>query len=60
MGEDATMGQDTVRVLRCACGWETRGNNEDELVAAAQEHGRKFHNMVPTREQVLAMEEATE
>jgi predicted small metal-binding protein len=41
-------------VVRCACGWETRGD-EDEIVAATQEHGRRIHNMVPTREGVLAM-----
>lgn len=41
--------------LRCACGWETSGTDDDELVAAATEHGRALHNMVPTREQVLAM-----
>jgi predicted small metal-binding protein len=40
--------------LRCACGWETTGS-EDELVEATQEHGRRMHNMLPTREQVLAM-----
>jgi predicted small metal-binding protein len=40
--------------LRCACGWES-GGDEDELVAAAQEHGRRHHNMLPTREEVLAM-----
>jgi predicted small metal-binding protein len=41
--------------LRCACGWETRGDNEDELFAAAIEHGRRIHNMVPTRDEVRAM-----
>jgi hypothetical protein len=28
---------------------------DDELVAAAQEHGRVAHDLVPTREQVLAV-----
>lgn len=37
----------------CDCGWRVRGS-EDELVAAAQEHGRTAHDMVLTREQVLA------
>jgi predicted small metal-binding protein len=41
-------------LLRCACGWETRGT-VDELVAATREHGRRLHNMEPTRDQVLAM-----
>ena len=40
--------------LRCACGWETAGT-EDELIAAATEHGERVHNMRPTRDQVLAM-----
>jgi hypothetical protein len=41
-------------LVRCACGWETRGN-EPEVVAATQEHGRRVHNMEATRDQVLAM-----
>jgi predicted small metal-binding protein len=40
--------------LRCACGWEATGT-EDELVVAATEHGLQLHNMTPTREQVRAM-----
>jgi predicted small metal-binding protein len=40
--------------VRCACGWETSGD-EDAVVAATQEHGRRLHNMTATREMVLAM-----
>lgn len=40
--------------VRCACGWETKGD-EDEVVAATQEHGRRLHNMEASREQVLAL-----
>ena len=40
--------------LRCACGWEVSGLL-DEVVAATEEHGRRLHNMVPTRDEVLAM-----
>lgn len=40
--------------VRCACGWELVGT-EDEIVSATQEHGRRTHNMPATREQVLAM-----
>lgn len=40
--------------VRCACGWEAVGN-EDKVVAATQDHGRRIHNMAATREQVLAM-----
>lgn len=42
--------------LTCACGWETEGE-EDDVVAAAQEHGRQLHNMDVSREQALAMAE---
>ncbi|MGH2477044.1 MAG: hypothetical protein ACRDIL_17435 [Candidatus Limnocylindrales bacterium] len=48
------MVDDTIRRLRCACGWEASGRFE-ELVIAAQEHGRRIHNMAPTREEVEAM-----
>jgi predicted small metal-binding protein len=41
-------------VVRCECGFEVRGR-EDEVVEATQEHGRKAHNMDVTREQVLEM-----
>jgi predicted small metal-binding protein len=40
--------------LRCACGWEASGT-EDEVTAAATEHGERVHNMRPTRDEVLAM-----
>jgi predicted small metal-binding protein len=39
--------------ISCDCGWRARGT-EDELVAAAQQHGQDVHDMIPTREQVLA------
>jgi predicted small metal-binding protein len=48
------MADDTIRSLRCACGWEASGRFE-ELVIAAQEHGRRIHNMAPTEEEVEAM-----
>jgi predicted small metal-binding protein len=40
--------------VRCVCGWETAGD-EDAVVAATQEHGRRLHNMEASREQVVAM-----
>jgi len=43
-----------VLTVRCACGWEVRGS-EDEVVAATSEHGERLHNMTATREQILAM-----
>jgi predicted small metal-binding protein len=45
---------DPILRLRCACGWEATGS-EDELVAATQEHGRRMHNMSASRAEVLAM-----
>ena len=41
-------------IVRCACGWEIRGN-EQVVTEATQEHGRRVHNMVASREEVLAM-----
>ena len=43
-----------ILTIRCVCGWETTGT-EDEVVAATAEHGRRMHNMTPTRDEVLAM-----
>lgn len=40
--------------VRCACGWETTGV-EDDVIVATTEHGRRLHNMTPTRDEVLAM-----
>ena len=40
--------------VRCACGWEVSGPEED-VVGATIEHGRRIHNMVATRDDVLAM-----
>jgi predicted small metal-binding protein len=40
--------------VRCACGWETTGA-VDDVVVATTEHGRRLHNMTPTRDEVLAM-----
>jgi predicted small metal-binding protein len=43
-----------IKEIVCDCGWTARGT-EDELVAAAQAHGRDAHGLAPTREQVLAV-----
>ncbi len=45
---------DRTITVRCACGWEVH-DSEDALVVATQEHGRRLHNMSPSREEVLAM-----
>jgi len=50
---------DRIVVVRCVCGWEARGT-EDEVVPATQEHGRRVHNMEATRDEVLAMTVAAE
>lgn len=42
-----------VLVVRCECGYEVRGT-EDDVVAGIQSHARDNHNMQTTREQVLA------
>ena len=52
------MANEVVRI-RCECGWETSGT-EDEVVTATKQHGKSLHNMDPTREQVLAMAVAPE
>jgi hypothetical protein len=46
------------KVINCQCGATVRGENEDELVAAAQQHMETEHpNLVGKfgREQLLAM-----
>jgi predicted small metal-binding protein len=40
-------------VVRCECGFETRGT-EDQIVPALQKHAGESHNMKVTRDQVLA------
>jgi predicted small metal-binding protein len=45
---------DEAITVRCVCGWETTGS-EEEVVVATIEHGRRLHNMTATRDEVLAM-----
>ena len=45
---------DETITIRCVCGWETAGA-EDDVIRATTEHGRRLHNMTPTRDEVLAM-----
>ncbi len=47
------MRDNRVLVLKCECGFEVRGT-EDELVPAVMKHAQEAHNMRTTREQVLA------
>jgi predicted small metal-binding protein len=48
-----------MKTLRCACGWEVTGT-EDDVVMATQEHAEKVHNMRASREEVLARLAASE
>jgi predicted small metal-binding protein len=43
------------KVINCDCGRVVRGNTDDELVAAAQDHARDAHGMALTREQILSL-----
>jgi hypothetical protein len=43
-----------IKQITCDCGWTATGD-DDELIAAAQQHGRDAHELVPTPEQVLAV-----
>ena len=43
------------KVINCDWGRVVRGDSNDELVAAAQEHAREAHGMALTREQVLSL-----
>ncbi len=45
---------DEMITVRCVCGWESTGTTAD-VVMATTEHGRRLHNMTPTRDEVLAM-----
>jgi predicted small metal-binding protein len=47
------MNDESLRV-RCVCGWETSGSEED-VIRATTEHGERVHNMRPSRADVLAM-----
>jgi hypothetical protein len=51
--QNAPMADELIHV-RCVCGWETAGS-EDEVVAATEEHGERVHNMRASREEILAM-----
>jgi predicted small metal-binding protein len=52
------MTADEVYTNRCACGWEVSGPLDD-VVDSTIEHGRRIHNMVATRDEVLAALRAT-
>jgi predicted small metal-binding protein len=41
--------------VSCDCGWVFEGEDDAELIAAVQDHGRTRHGMDVTAEQALAM-----
>jgi hypothetical protein len=43
------------KMLRCDCGFEARGENEDDLVAAVQSHAREAHGMALSRRDALLL-----
>lgn len=43
------------KVINCPCGYVVRAENDDQLVAKAQEHAKQVHQMDLSREQALAM-----
>jgi predicted small metal-binding protein len=43
------------KILNCDCGVVVRGDTDDDLVAASQQHAREAHGMELTREQVLSL-----
>jgi predicted small metal-binding protein len=43
------------RLVTCDCGVVVRGDTDDELVAATQEHARNAHGIELSREQVLSL-----
>lgn len=45
------------KVIKCDCGYIVRGDTDDELTIAAQQHAREVHDMDLSKEQVLAMAE---
>ena len=43
------------KVINCSCGYIVRADNDDKLVAKAQEHAKSVHGMDLSREQALEM-----
>lgn len=43
------------KVIECPCGYRLHGGDDDDVVAAAQEHASEVHGMSLSREQALSM-----
>ena len=46
-----------IYIIRCDCGTDIKGRDEDEAVTDAIEHAREGHAMTVTREQVRTLVE---
>jgi predicted small metal-binding protein len=58
--DDLLKGAGMAKVIRCECGYVTRGDTDDELVAAAERHIESDHpDLVGkvSRDELLAMAE---
>jgi predicted small metal-binding protein len=49
----------SAKVIQCPCGYTLHGQDDDEVVTAAQEHARSIHDQQLTRDQALAMARPT-
>ena len=49
-----------VYIIRCDCGIDVKGQDEDEIVSQGIEHARESHAMTVTREQILPLIEVVE
>lgn len=45
------------KIIKCDCGYIVRGDTDEQLTTAAQQHARDVHGMDLSKEQVLAMAE---
>jgi predicted small metal-binding protein len=43
------------KIVTCDCGRVLRGDTDDEVVAATQQHAREAHGVELTRDQVLSL-----
>lgn len=43
------------KVIRCPCGFVVRAENDNALVAMAQEHAKQAHGMELTPEEAMSM-----
>ncbi len=43
------------KIINCDCGVTLRGDTDEELVAAGQEHAKTVHGIDLTADQLLAM-----